>query len=162
MPIPLRALTTALGYTELEAGIFIGATVHDVAQVVGAGYTISGEAGDAATVIKLLRVMLLVPVVAILAILMLRKATRGVETVAFPAFLVIFVLLVGLNSVGLIPAWMSDALTQASSWALVAAIAGLGMRTSLYALMGVGLISIFIIVFETIWIAGLATSVIAL
>lgn len=155
------ALTTALGFTDHDAGVFIGATVHDVAQVVGAGYTISVEAGDAATVTKLLRVMLLVPVVAVLAILMVRKATLGAATVKFPAFLVVFVLLVGINSAGWIPTRISDILIQASSWALIAAIAGLGMRTSLHALMGVGVLSVFMILLETIWIASFATFILA-
>ncbi len=155
------AMTAALGYSEIEAGIFVGATVHDVAQVVGAGYTISVEAGDAATVTKLLRVMLLVPVVAVLAIVLLAKTSKSAEKVKFPAFLLFFVVLVALNSAGWIPPWLSDLLTTLSSWALVAAVAGLGMRTSLHSLMNVGVLSLAIIVIETIWIAGLAAFVIS-
>ena len=46
---------TSIGLDHKQAGIFIGGTIHDVAQVVGAGYTISNETGDIATYVKLLQ-----------------------------------------------------------------------------------------------------------
>ena len=52
-----------LHFTSTDMGFFIGATIHDVAQVVGAGYSVSSETGDLATVVKLLRVAMLVSVV---------------------------------------------------------------------------------------------------
>lgn len=45
------------------AGVFLGATIHDVAQVVGAGYSMSTQTGDTATVVKLMRVAMLLPVI---------------------------------------------------------------------------------------------------
>ena len=54
---------TSIGLDHERAGVFIGGTIHDVAQVVGAGYTISTETGDIATYVKLLRVAMLLPVV---------------------------------------------------------------------------------------------------
>jgi uncharacterized membrane protein YadS len=53
----------ALGFDDRAAGFFLGATIHDVAQVVGAGYMISPEAGVTATFVKLFRVAMLVPIV---------------------------------------------------------------------------------------------------
>jgi uncharacterized integral membrane protein (TIGR00698 family) len=55
----------ALGFDDVTAGIYLGATIHDVAQVVGAGFSISPEAGETATLVKLLRVAMLAPVVII-------------------------------------------------------------------------------------------------
>ena len=49
-------LAHALGLDPRLAGIFLGATIHDVAQVVGAGYSMSKETGDVATFVKLMRV----------------------------------------------------------------------------------------------------------
>src|SRR6185312_7645057 len=51
----------SIGLDHRHAGVFIGGTIHDVAQVVGAGYTISNETGDIATYVKLLRVAMLLP-----------------------------------------------------------------------------------------------------
>ena len=52
-----------LGLDPAAAGVFLGATIHDVAQVVGAGYSLSTQTGDVATVVKLMRVAMLVPVI---------------------------------------------------------------------------------------------------
>ena len=56
-----------LGLGPIDAGFFLGGTIHDVAQVVGAGYSIGSDTGDAATVVKLMRVAMLVPVIALAA-----------------------------------------------------------------------------------------------
>ena len=55
-----------------SAGVFLGGTIHDVAQVVGAGFSISDEVGETATLVKLIRVSMLAPVVLIIA-LVIRK-----------------------------------------------------------------------------------------
>lgn len=56
-----------------QAGVFLGATIHDVAQVVGAGYSMSTETGDIATVVKLMRVAMLLPVI-VCAAMITRRA----------------------------------------------------------------------------------------
>ncbi len=66
----------ALGLTPVQAGIFLGGTIHDVAQVVGAGYSISRETGDAATLVKLMRVAMLLPVI-VFAVVLSRRAEPG-------------------------------------------------------------------------------------
>jgi uncharacterized membrane protein YadS len=48
-------------------GVFLGGTIHDVAQVVGAGFTVSEETGNVATFTKLLRVAMLLSVVVALS-----------------------------------------------------------------------------------------------
>jgi uncharacterized membrane protein YadS len=65
-------LTNALGFDDVTAGAFIGATVHDVAQVVGAGFSISDTAGETSTLVKLIRVSFLAPVVIVITIWWLR------------------------------------------------------------------------------------------
>ena len=81
-----------LGLTDREAGVFLGATIHDVAQVVGAGYMISEEAGETATIVKLMRVSCLVPVVFFIGLVF--RAQSGAQNSAkpplFPLFLVAF------------------------------------------------------------------------
>jgi uncharacterized membrane protein YadS len=65
-------LFQGLALTEVESGYLIGATIDDVAQVVGARYSISDHAGDIATFTKLLRVAML-PLVLILVALCFRN-----------------------------------------------------------------------------------------
>jgi uncharacterized membrane protein YadS len=96
---------TALGLDHQHAGLFLGGTIHDVAQVVGAGYMISPETGDVATYVKMLRVAMLLPVVIVLVVIMSRReGSAGPRTVQLvPTFLLGFIALVCINSVGLIP-----------------------------------------------------------
>jgi uncharacterized integral membrane protein (TIGR00698 family) len=148
-------LATALGLDQERAGIFLGATIHDVAQVVGAGYSLSNEAGDAATLTKLLRVAMLVPVVLVLGVVLARGREKGAKQPLLPLFLVVFVALVVVNSLGLLPEPLRLLLVDASRWALVAAIAALGMKTRLKELAAVGPKALALLVSETAWIAVL-------
>ncbi len=142
-----------------QIGIFLGATIHDVAQAVGAGFSISTETGEAATLTKLLRVAMLVPVVLLISFFVSRGAREG-GRVAVPGFLLGFVALVLVNSLGLVPATVQTALSDVSRWALVAAIAALGMKTMLGQIVTVGPRALLLILMETIWIACLGLFVV--
>ncbi len=121
-------LFQALGLTDLESGFLIGATIHDVAQVVGAGYSVSEEAGVIATFIKMLRVALL-PVVMLLVMFSFRGAQS--QKVGLPWFLVMFVGLAILTNVNLLPDSLIAFAGEVSRWCLVIAISALGVKTSL-------------------------------
>jgi uncharacterized integral membrane protein (TIGR00698 family) len=146
-------VAAAIGLDEQAAGIFLGGTIHDVAQVVGAGYGISTEAGDVATVTKLFRVAMLVPVVFGLSLVYGRREGTG-RRPPLPLFVVAFCLLVAANSFGLVPAAPQAFLNELSRWCLVAAIAALGVKTSLKALMTVGAVPVSLMVAETLFIAA--------
>src|SRR5580698_1181549 len=148
--------STSIGLDHRLAGIFIGGTIHDVAQVVGAGYTISNETGDIATYVKLLRVAMLLPAVFAISFLYARNKGPGESAKAtLPMFLVGFAALVVLNSIGLLPKVAIDLANDVSRWCLVAAIAALGMKTSFKALFAVGWRPVGLMVAETLWIAVL-------
>ncbi|MEM9839597.1 MAG: putative sulfate exporter family transporter [Pseudomonadota bacterium] len=136
------AFTAALGVSDEVAGLFFGASIHDVAQVIGAGLTLSEEAGATAAVAKLTRVVLLAPVVLAIGLFFRRRGEAGGEKAPTPApvplFVLGFVLVVLINSVGLLPAPAAEVLTTASRWALIVAVAALGLRTSLAEMVRVG------------------------
>ncbi|HUG63531.1 MAG TPA: putative sulfate exporter family transporter [Methylomirabilota bacterium] len=150
-------LVAALGLDRVEAGIFLGGTIHDVAQVVGAGYMVSNETGDVATYVKLLRVAMLLPVVLAIGIVVARVGAAGgaAARVGLPLFLVGFVVLMMINSAGLIPPAAVDGISEVSRWCLVTAIAALGMKTSFKTVFSVGWRPIALMVVETAWIAAL-------
>ena len=56
-------ICTGSASTRRRTGVMLGATIHDVAQVVGAGYAVSEPVGNTAVIVKLFRVFLLLPVV---------------------------------------------------------------------------------------------------
>jgi len=147
-------LVGALELSQVGAGIFLGGTIHDVAQVVGAGYMISPETGEFATFVKLLRVAMLVPVVLSLS-LVFRADAGGERPPPLPAFLVGFIILVAVNSTGLIPEALGDAISTFSRWCLVTAIAALGIKTSFQKLAVVGWRPVALLVLETLWLGGL-------
>lgn len=146
----------AIGLDNVQAGVFLGGTIHDVAQVVGAGYSISPLTGDVATYVKLLRVTMLLPVAFAIAYLVARRAggRGGDARPTLPAFLIGFVILVVLNSVGALPKVAADAASEVSRWCLVIAISALGMKTSFKDLSVVGWRPIALMAIETLWIAG--------
>jgi len=151
-------LARAIGLDDHTAGIFLGATIHDVAQVVGAGYGMSQEVGDTATLVKLMRVACLLPVI-LFAVMYTRatgKATGDSRPPLLPWFAVGFAVLVAINSTGWLPSALSKTGSQVSSWFLVAAMAGIGMKTQLRDLATVGLKPVLLMVGETAFLAGLA------
>lgn len=146
------------GFTPLESGVFLGGTIHDVAQVVGAGFSVSPEVGETATVVKLVRVSMLAPVVLVFSLAI--RAGRldadspgGTRPPLLPSFVVWFIALAVLNSVGVIPASMSYLAEQLSRWALLTAIAAVGIKTSLARMMDVGGTAVGLVVAETIFLA---------
>ncbi len=145
---------TSIGLDHKHAGVFIGGTIHDVAQVVGAGYMISPETGDIATYVKLLRVAMLLPVVFVIS-LMSSKSGGLRSRPSLPLFLVGFAALVLVNSLGLLPRVAIDFANDVSRWCLVAAIAALGMKTSFKDLFAAGLRPVGLMVAETAWIGAL-------
>jgi uncharacterized integral membrane protein (TIGR00698 family) len=150
-------LARALGLDAQQAGIFLGATIHDVAQVVGAGYSMSHETGDVATVIKLMRVATLLPVIVFAAgVTRLQgEASGGKRPPLLPGFAVAFVGFVALNSAGFLPATVVSLGNDVSRWCLVAAVAAIGMKTSLRDLAEVGLKPIMLMLGETTFLAVL-------
>ena len=148
------AIAGALGLGDVAAGVFLGGTIHDVAQVVGAGYSVSDETGDLATIVKLLRVAMLVPVVLVVMFVFrqrLAPAAYGKGTV--PAFLVAFVALAVVNSFGLIPEVVVDAGNALSRWCLIVAIAAVGVKTLLREVAQLGWPPIILMFGETAFIS---------
>jgi uncharacterized integral membrane protein (TIGR00698 family) len=158
-------ITQGLGFDAVMSGKFIGATIHDVAQVVGAGYSLSPEAGDAATITKLMRVAFLMPVLVLISLVVrTREATKAgsvyagsaAKTPLLPWFTVAFVVLMLLNSTGWVPIPAQSAASDLSQAFLVLAIAGVGLKTSLKEVTQLGWRPVAMIFFVTLGLALMA------
>jgi uncharacterized integral membrane protein (TIGR00698 family) len=155
-------LFQALGFSEVQQGFLIGATIHDVAQVVGAGFSVSDAAGETATVVKLFRVAML-PVVLIVVALALRFGPHGGaqgRIALLPWFMAVFLALVVVGSVVELPVAVIDPLNTLSRACLIVAIAALGIKTSLKALTAVGGGHLAVVVVETLVLLVLAILII--
>jgi uncharacterized integral membrane protein (TIGR00698 family) len=148
-------VVSVLGLKPQEAGLFLGGTIHDVAQVVGAGYSISEQVGDTATFTKLLRVAMLLPAVMVLSLVFSKKKGRDKQKLVLPlpGFLFAFAVLVVVNSSDGLPASVQSTLIEISRWCLVSAIAALGMKTSLKTLVEIGFRPVALMVAETLFLA---------
>jgi uncharacterized integral membrane protein (TIGR00698 family) len=135
-----------LGFDAQTAGVMLGATIHDVAQVVGAGYAVSETAGNTAVIVKLFRVFLMLPFVLAIGWLFARRAMASTAAkIPIPLFAVVFVALCALNSsadlfpaLALMLAWIKPPLIEASTWGLLIAISALGLGTSLTGIAALG------------------------
>jgi uncharacterized integral membrane protein (TIGR00698 family) len=146
------------GLDHRAAGIFLGGTIHDVAQVVGAGFSVSQETGETATLVKLIRVTMLAPVVLVYSLAVRsipqEEGPSAKRPPLFPGFVIVFLILAAINSTGVVPPALADAASGVSSWALLMGIAAIGMKTSLKRVLEVGGDAIALLVAETVFIAA--------
>ena len=148
-------LANFLEMDNVSAGIFFGATIHDVAQVIGAGFTLSDETGDTATIIKLFRVTLLFPVVILISLLSYRYKSNNDSNnkpPLVPYFIIFFIIMVIINSLNLIPLNLQFYLNEISSWFLLIAISAVGTKTRLQSLRIIGFIPILSMITVTLFL----------
>jgi uncharacterized integral membrane protein (TIGR00698 family) len=168
-------IARAWGLPPELAGLFLGGTIHDVAQVVGAGYTIDTATGDYATIVKLFRVSMLAVVVVVVSALFKAERERaerewqaaggtGVvkQQPLVPWFLWVFLALVVVNSAGWLPTEVAQGVSAFSRLCLVVAIAALGLKTSFEQLAKAGWQPITLLLIETVWMALFVLAAIAL
>jgi uncharacterized integral membrane protein (TIGR00698 family) len=130
----------ALGLSDRVYGLWDGASLHEMAQVVAAAFGMSAEATRIATVTKLARIALLAPVVFYLAWTMRRhhEVTGQARVPLVPWFLVMFVVFAGVNSLGVLPERALDLIRRADLWLLCVGMAGVGLQIGLRDLARVG------------------------
>ena len=166
-------IALGLGYNAMQSGVFLGGSIHDVAQVIGAGFSISDRVGNLATISKLLRVAMLLPIVFCLGFIVYWLSRRGnihgggtIDT-PFPFFLLGFLGLVALNSMDVLSIVLpmdislSQAFANISKWILTMAVIALGMQTSVKEILLIGHKAIILMVLETIFIAVLVLGIVS-
>jgi len=154
-------LTRMLGFTDAQAGFLVGASIHDVAQAIGAGFAVSDAAGAQATVVKLTRVALLAPSVTLAALWIARAQPLPEETgkarvPLLPGFILAFLVLVIVNSVVTLPANLAGHALTASKALLLLAVTATAMRTRTDLLLGLGWRSVMPVLAATIASLGAA------
>ena len=143
----------ALGMSDIAYGIWSGTSVNDTASVVAAGYAFSEAAGDFATMVKLTRTIAIIPTVLVFAWIGVRMKKKEMQATGegkkvdmmkiIPWFIGGFLVLAILNSVGVIPANISALMKTASKFLMVAALAAIGLGTSITDFRKAGLAPMF-------------------
>ncbi|MDQ7056052.1 MAG: YeiH family protein [Persephonella sp.] len=153
-----------LGFDEVLYGIWTGATVHEVAQVVAAGFAISDTAGNTATIAKLTRVMMLAPLLLALSFYLARKsAVHGtgvsLREIPVPYFVFGFIAMVGVNSMHIIPEGVVHYIRVVGGFLLTVAMAAMGLETNVSKMKGAGMKPIYsaLLIFIFLFFVGIAT-----
>lgn len=134
---PILYRNGALALTPEEWGLYTGATVHEVAHVVGAGNAMGESISEIAIIVKMIRVMFLAPVLLIFAFILTRQtrhtseATSKTVKIAIPWFAFGFIAVIGFNSLNLLPQGVVDGINYIDTFLLTMAMTALGMETHL-------------------------------
>jgi uncharacterized integral membrane protein (TIGR00698 family) len=149
----------SLGFSDAQAGYFLGGSVHDVAQALGAGYAFSPGAGETATIVKLARVALLAPVLGIIALMFpaqLEITGAKTKTAMVPWFVLGFFAVAGVNSTGIIPATVSHFAADSAAWMLAVSVAATAIRSPLGEILKAGPKPLLVIAISTLTAFALA------
>lgn len=146
-------VSVSLGLDDLQAGVFFGASIHNVPQAVGAGYTISEDAGQIATLTKLIRISFLLPVILCFMLLFSSIGTQARTGKPVPLFLVLFFVFVLVNSFVGLPAALQSSIKDFSKFCLLIAIAAIGMKSNLKSIAQLGMRPLVLMIGETLWLA---------
>ena len=139
--IPMLVAYGIIGFAAVQAGYFLGGSVHDVAQALGSGYAYSPAAGETATIVKLARVALLAPVLAVIALIFpsqLEISGGKRAAPAVPWFVVGFFVVAGVNSTGVIPLPVSQFAAEVAAVMLAVSVAATAIRSPLAEIMKTG------------------------
>jgi len=127
----IPAIVVFLGMKEIDGGILAGNTLQAVGQAVAGGFAIGDKAGESATVVKMGRVLMLTPILLIL-LFNYSKSDEEIKNVNIlkniPIFIFGFILFSILASLNILPSWFSNAIKEISHYALIVAMAGVGLK----------------------------------
>lgn len=154
---PFMQHANCFGFDNTHYAIFAGATIHEVAQVLVAGSQVSTQAGNTAVIVKMTRVMLLAPALIVLGVWLARTAKHKLQhklSKTIPWFAVIFIGVVGFNSLNLLPREIVNVINQADTFLLTLAMAALGIETNLTKAKKIGLRPLYFSMFLFGWLMG--------
>ena len=152
---PMLYNSGILGFDAKTYGIYVGSTVHEVAQAVVAGNAVGAEAGNTAVIVKMTRVMMLAPFLLALAFFLTRGAQKtGEKTkIMIPWFAVYFLGVVGFNSLNLLPTSVVETINTIDTFLLAMAMAALGIETNLNKIKNVGMKPVYLALTLFVWLA---------
>lgn len=136
---PILYQNGVLNLSPEQWGLYTGATIHEVAHVVGAGNAMSENISEVAIIVKMIRVIFLAPVLLICALIISRQGKQkqaegspasGMK-ITIPWFAFGFIAVIGFNSLNLLPQSVVDGINYIDTFLLTMAMTALGMETHL-------------------------------
>jgi uncharacterized integral membrane protein (TIGR00698 family) len=160
--IGLPLLQTVLDLGPHAYGLWAGASIHEVAQVVAAAFQRGEEAGHFGTIAKLTRVMMLAPMVLALGALATRRGGQAGQGAPIPWFVLGFVAMVALASTGWVPEAVTPWTTGLTQFLLAMALAAMGLETDINKLAAEGVRPALLGAASWIFIVGLSLGLVYL
>jgi uncharacterized integral membrane protein (TIGR00698 family) len=157
---PVLYTSGILDMNAKEFGIYVGGTIHEVAQVVAVPASVPGldqEAANSAVIVKMTRVILIAPMLIILGIYLSyynrnsNEASSGVKLV-IPWFAVYFILVAGFNSLNILPSLVVNTINEIDTFLLTMAMTALGMGTKFSKFKGLGLAPLYSALLMFLWL----------
>ena len=129
-------------------GIWCGASIQDVAQVIAASFQNGDTSGMLATISKLSRVLFLIPMILILSYASIetgvKRNSKSINKLPIPWFIVLFLLAVIVNSFNLVPQDVKSFILQVNPILLSISLVALGLQTNLSKIGKIGLKPIYL------------------
>ena len=156
----IEPATGFLHMSPQEFGIYVGGTIHEVAQVVAVPASIAGSPTDmanSAVIVKMTRVIMIAPLLIILGLYLSAQAKKsggqadGVKLV-IPWFAVYFIMMAGFNSLQIVPQNIVDIINEIDTFLLTMAMTALGMGTIFAKFKGLGLAPIYTALSMFVWL----------
>ncbi len=125
-----------LGLSDIGFGLWTGTAVNDTSSVVAAGYAFSDAAGSYAVIVKLTRTLFIIPIVLAFSYIHAKTshqlgARKRVSIKAiFPYFILLFLVMVGVKSTGIVSDAASGYASQISKFFMVMALGAIGLKTN--------------------------------
>ena len=148
-----------LNLSDSNMGIYIGATLHEVAHAVGAGEALGESVSSNAVIVKMIRVMMLAPFLIVLSIWLLKTAVNSTidnkdkkAKIIIPWFALMFIVVVAFNSFDLLSLQIVESINYLDSFILTVAMTALGMQTSFDKFKNVGLKPIYLASVLFLWL----------
>uniref|UniRef100_UPI00404787EF YeiH family protein n=1 Tax=Aliarcobacter sp. TaxID=2321116 RepID=UPI00404787EF len=144
-----------LGFDEQNMGVYIGATLHEVAHVVGSADALGVNVSQNAVIVKMIRVMMLAPFLLILSFWLLKttvSANKNKTKIVIPWFAVLFIFVVAFNSFDFLPTQMVVSINYFDNFALTMAMSALGLQTSFDKFKNVGLKPVYLSSVLFLWL----------
>lgn len=148
----IEPATGFLHMSPQEFGIYVGGTIHEVAQVVAVPASILGapvEMANDAVIVKMTRVIMIAPMLIILGLYLSYSAKKsgteggGKVQLVIPWFAVYFIGMAGFNSLGLVPQNIVSIINEIDTFLLTMAMTALGMGTIFSKFKGLGLAPLY-------------------
>lgn len=144
-------------------GLWCGASIHEVAQVVAAAFQHSTVSGELATITKLSRVLLIVPLIILLGYRQ-KKHQLGANRflTSLPWFVLFFILLIIINNLNLIPINIKASILNWNEFFLCISMAAMGLETKFYKLSNIGLKPLYLAIISWLFLSFISLGLIKL